>query len=109
MVIAMTTSEIASQFLELFRKPERWCRLPTAIDRDGGTVVHDDSLACAWCLFGAYLRASQTEAIRGDLDRFWNELYDVSESMYHKDPIGVNDEIGLPAVRAILRRVRDRK
>jgi len=110
MVIAMTPSEIAEQFLELFSKKERWTSGPYAIDETGAAVKVDSQSACAWCLYGAWWRARLAGKISlFDMSIFAEAIEDASRALYGYDAVMANEADGLPAVRAILRRVRDGK
>ena len=99
--------EIAEQFLELFADSRRWTKEADARDKRGRTVPPESQTAVQWCLAGAQSRMAAADKISSD-ERY---KFSIAKKLAIQELFGsdlceteVNDQKGLNAVRAVLRR-----
>lgn len=105
-----TTPELAAQFLELFSDERRWTSPALALDAQGRWVMGEDPFAVCWCSMGALYATQQlvdahARFVPGAINSFYFDWTRKAQEMYGPGASipAVNDQIGLDAVRKVLR------
>jgi len=106
MMASYTVREVAEQFLELYADRRRWTKNYNARNKHGAEVLVGSREAVKWCLVGAQERMARAGKVPSAIMEQFSAAKKAACNALYGDPseVYVNDQHGLAAVRAVLRR-----